>query len=69
MLKCEMRREVIGNEVWVASRQRRTHWTYLEENHNSFLKTNKGNVLFNGTLNTFYLQLYDIRHMVEEPLP
>ena len=26
----------------------------------------EGNVLFNDALNTFYLQLYDIRHMVTD---
>ena len=26
----------------------------------------EGNVLFNGALNTFYLQLYGIRHMVKD---
>ena len=26
--------------------------------------TKKGNVLFNDTLNTFYLRLYGVRHMV-----
>ena len=26
----------------------------------------KGNVLFNDTLNTFYLQLYGVRHMVKD---
>ena len=26
----------------------------------------EGNVLFNDTLNTFYLRLYGIRHMVED---
>ena len=26
----------------------------------------EGNVLFNDALNTFYLQLYGIRHMVED---
>ena len=26
----------------------------------------EGNVLFNDTLNTFYLQLYGIRHMVKD---
>ena len=30
-------------------------------------KTRKeGNVLFNDTLNTFYLQLYGVRHMVKD---
>ena len=26
----------------------------------------KGGVLFNDTLNTFYLQLYGVRHMVKD---
>ena len=26
----------------------------------------EGNVLFNDTLNTFYLQLYGVRHMVKD---
>ena len=26
----------------------------------------EGNVLFNDTLNTFYLRLYGVRHMVED---
>ena len=26
----------------------------------------KGNVLFNDALNTFYLQLYGVRHMVKD---
>ena len=26
----------------------------------------EGNVLFNDTLNTFYLRLYDVRHMVDD---
>ena len=26
----------------------------------------EGNILFNNTLNTFYLQLYGIRHMVKD---
>ena len=29
-------------------------------------KERKGNVLFNDTLNTFYLQLYGVRHMVKD---
>ena len=27
---------------------------------------NEGNVLFNDALNTFYLQLYGVRHMVKD---
>ena len=26
----------------------------------------EGNILFNDTLNTFYLQLYGVRHMVKD---
>ena len=29
-------------------------------------KERKGNVLFNDTLNSFYLRLYDVRHMVKD---
>ena len=29
------------------------------------LRQKEGNVLFNDTLNTFYLRLYDIGHMVK----
>ena len=28
----------------------------------------EGNVLFNGTLNTFYLQLYGVGHMFKDNL-
>ena len=31
-----------------------------------WLERKEGNVLFNDTLNTFYLQLYGIRHMVKD---
>ena len=30
------------------------------------LEGKEGNVLFNNTLNTFYLQLYGVRHMVKD---
>ena len=29
-------------------------------------RTKEGNVLFNDVLNTFYLRLYDVRHMVTD---
>ena len=29
-------------------------------------KERKGNVLFNDALNTFYLRLYGVRHMVKD---
>ena len=49
------------------------HLQYLTDNANINLKTNKDiynarerNVLFNDTLNTFYLRLYGVRHMVKD---
>ena len=33
---------------------------------NNFLMIKEGNVLFNYALNTFYLRLYDVRHMVKD---
>ena len=33
---------------------------------NFFLNNKEGNVLFNDTLNTFYLRLYGVRHMVKD---
>ena len=32
----------------------------------SYCEGNKGNVLFNDALNTFYLRLYGVRHMVKD---
>ena len=32
----------------------------------NFKKTKEGNILFNDALNTFYLQLYGVRHMVKD---
>ena len=37
-----------------------THFIY------SYMEGRKGNVLFNDALNTFYLQLYGVRHMVKD---
>ena len=31
-----------------------------------YFKERKGNVLFNDALNTFYLRLYGVRHMVKD---
>ena len=33
---------------------------------NRYHKRKEGNVLFNDALNTFYLRLYGIRHMVKD---
>ena len=30
------------------------------------MSTNKGNALFNGALNTFYLRLHGVRHMLKD---
>ena len=32
---------------------------------NCYFKRKEGNVLFNDTLNTFYLRLYGVKHMVK----
>ena len=37
-----------------------THFIY------DYVQRKEGNALFNDTLNTFYLQLYGIRHMVKD---
>ena len=31
-----------------------------------YLRPQEGNVLFNDALNTFYLRLYGVRHMVKD---
>ena len=33
---------------------------------NTTMEGKEGNILFNDALNTFYLRLYDIRHMVKD---
>ena len=42
--------------------------TQESQNHlgETALKRKEGNVLFNDTLNTFYLRLYGVRHMVKD---
>ena len=41
---------------------------FLNITWRSTLIVKEGNILFNGTLNTFYLRLYGIRHMVKDHL-
>ena len=36
------------------------------ENNIPFVRERERNVLFNDALNTFYLQLYGVRHIVED---
>ena len=42
-----------------------THFIYGYMASDIWLRK-EGNVLFNDTLNTFYLRLYGIRHMVKD---
>ena len=35
-------------------------------NNNNFVGMKEGNVLFNDALNTFYLRLYGVRHLVKD---
>ena len=43
------------------------HGLLFPINKSSFICTRKeGNVLFNDALNTFYLRLYGVRHMVKD---
>ena len=55
----------VGNPLQVHrkhrhSNSRREHWGVWR------LYRKEGNVLFNDTLNTFYLRLYGVRHMVRD---
>ena len=38
----------------------------MDKQHCDQTKERKGNVLFNDALNTFYLGLYGVRHMVKD---
>ena len=38
----------------------------LSKVHAAIMIEMDGNVLFNDALNTFYLRLYDVRHMVKD---
>ena len=40
--------------------------TYVLNLYYKYEGRNEGNVLFNDALNTFYLRLYDVRHMVKD---
>ena len=58
----------MASDIWYRTTQiareetrcRHMGWSYLVEGRK------EGNVLFNDTLNTFYLRLYGIRHMVTD---
>ena len=38
----------------------------MDESLDKWMDRKEGNVLFNDALNTFYLRLYGIRHMVKD---
>ena len=40
--------------------------TFRIYQHNTNARRKEGNVLFNDALNTFYLRLYGVRHMVKD---
>ena len=42
-----------------------THWAFKNPLSGG-VRTEEGNVLFNDALNTFYLQLYTVGHMVKD---
>ena len=54
------------NKVYNTARLKITQFEQAQPFGISIDKGKEGNVLFNDTLNTFYLQLYDIRHMVKD---
>ena len=61
---------VLIYSVWIEACTRHLMIFELSSVNLSFgifwLERKEGNVLFNDTLNTFYLRLYGIRHMVKD---
>ena len=43
-----------------------SEWTHGKRHMDNNDEQKEGNALFNDTLNTFYLMLYGVRHMVKE---
>ena len=41
-------------------------WMFRREDAEFRISEKEGNVLFNDTLNTFYLRLYGVRHIVKD---
>ena len=41
-------------------------WMFRHEDAEVRISEKEGNVLFNDTLNTFYLRLYGVRHIVKD---
>ena len=60
--RCEM----VLHEVLVFGDGHHTVLVGIGQRQNIPLRRKEGNVLFNDTLNTFYLWLYGIRHMIKD---
>ena len=52
-------------QIWVTKKNPKKTCVKKKLTKNMFLRK-EGNVLFNDALNTFYLRLYGIRHMVKD---
>ena len=62
---CNADRDVLmGNPLFVFSTELYPLYLLLIEK-NMFITRKEGNVLFNDAVNTFYLRLYGVRHMVK----
>ena len=59
-----VRTAVSGKSGWVGAQQARARPRLAADI--AILERKEGNVLFNDALNTFYLRLYGIRHMVKD---
>ena len=46
--------------------EREIYWYIFNEDGEKTKERKEGNVLFNGALNTFYLRLYGVTHMVKD---
>ena len=61
--------EKVGNLVWKELERYVTYYRMNEESRYLIMermREREKNVLFNDALNTFYLRLYGIRHMVKD---
>ena len=56
----------LGTYTTLKSFSDSSHMKRTVRENNWFIERKEGNVLFNDALNTFYLQLYGVRHMVKD---
>ena len=57
---------VVGSKLEVHATSDAAFYKLMNAIGDTCKKERKGNVLFNDALNTFYLRLYGIRHMVKD---